>query len=116
MTSSSTRCPVCGIVIAPSLIPSDCGVSFACTRCRTQLELAACDPLPVLAASVALSIGLCFVLELEGFALVVMAIGATALFYWLGKLLRSMIATPKLQRSQSRATMLHVPKHAHSSH
>ena len=116
MAGSSTRCPVCGIVISPSLIPSDCGVSFPCTRCRTQLELVARDPLPVLAASVALSIGLCFTLELQGFALLMMAIGATALFYWLGKLLRSMLATPKLQRSQSRAKMLHVPKHAHSSH
>ena len=61
MSGSSTRCPVRGAVIAPTLIPSDSGVSFPCTRCRTQLEMAACDLLPALAASVVLSAGPCFV-------------------------------------------------------
>ncbi len=54
MSRSSTRCQVCGVVIEPCLIPSDRGVSFPCTRCRTQLELVARDPVPILAASVAL--------------------------------------------------------------
>ncbi len=116
MARSSTGCPVCGVVIAPCLIPSDGGVSFPCTRCRSQVELVACDPVPVLAASVALSVGLCLTLELQGLAFAGTAIGLTALFYWLGKTLRSMLATPKLQKSQSRGKMLHVPKSVHSPH
>ncbi len=116
MARSSTRCPVCGVVIAPCLIPSDSGVSFPCTRCRTPLELVASDPLPILAASVALSVVVCFTLELQGLTLVVTAIVATAVFYWLGKFLRSLLATPKLQRSASRGKLLHVAKSVHSSH
>jgi uncharacterized paraquat-inducible protein A len=66
----SIRCPACGAALQPEAIPAARDASFQCSRCRTELEVTAPDPVPVLAVSVMLSVGFSFLLGLRGFALI----------------------------------------------
>ena len=116
MAESKIRCPVCGTSIRPELVPTARDASFPCSRCRTQLEVTAPDPLPILAVSVLLSLGLCLFLELRGLGLVLTAILTTAVFYLSGSLLRSLLAVPKLKQSQSKQAVLHPAKRTRPAH
>jgi hypothetical protein len=111
----SIRCPVCGANIQPGAIPSVRNNWFACSRCRAQLTVAASDPRPVLAVSVALSAGFCLALGVRGYVLILAIVAATMIFYGLGQFLRSFVAAPKLQRSGSEDKVLHLAKRIHSS-
>jgi hypothetical protein len=99
----------------PVSIPAFRNTPFQCSRCRAQLEVAASDPSPILAISVALSIGFGFVLGLHGFALILILMGATAMFYWVGKLVQDFVATPRLEKSRSGAKPLRLAKRIQSS-
>ena len=106
----SIRCPVCGENIQPESIPDVHNASFTCPRCRTQLEVTTSDPVPMLAISVALSVMFSFLLGVRGFAFFGVTVVVAAIFYWVGKLLRSFLAAPKLERSRSRNKLLHLGK------
>ena len=93
MIESRITCPVCGTSIRPELIPTARDASFSCSSCRTQLAVVASDPVPVAVVSVLLSLGLCVMLGLRGLGLVFALIGATAMFYCLGALVRSFVGT-----------------------
>jgi hypothetical protein len=111
----SIRCPVCGTVLQPESIPAVRNTSFQCPRCRTQLEVTASDPVPIFAASVMLSVASCVLMALRGFVLIAAILVVTAMLYWLGKLVRSFLAAPKLERSRSGDRLLHLAKRVHSS-
>jgi hypothetical protein len=113
--AGTAKCPVCGARIDSGLIPTAGNTPFACSRCRTQLEVAASDPLPILAVSAVLSVGFSFGLGLRGVALFLTMAVATAIFYWVGWFLRSFVAIPKLEKSQSAGKLLHAARRIHSS-
>ena len=109
----SIRCPVCGTFLQPELIPAIRNPSFTCSRCRTQLEVAASDPVPIFAASVMLSVASCVLMALRGFVLIAAILVVTAMLYWVGKLVWGFLAAPKLKRSQSGGKLLHLAKRIH---
>jgi hypothetical protein len=111
----SIRCPVCGANIRPESVPPVRNSSFQCSRCRTQLDVAASDPIPGIAVSAFLAIGLCFALGMRGFVLIFAIVGVTALIYWLLQFVRSCVAAPKLQRSQSGDKLPHLSKRIYSA-
>ena len=95
----SIRCPVRGGNIQPQSIPGVHNASFTCSQCLTQLELTTSDPVPMLAISVALSVMFSFLRRVRGFAFFVVTVAVAAVFYWVGQLVRSFLAAPKLERS-----------------
>ena len=101
MTQSKIMCPVCGVTLPPGLIPALRKASFPCSRCRTELEVTASDPLPFFAVSLVFAFSLCVVLGMRGFVLILATIGVAAAFYLVGRLVRSVAATPKLKRRDS---------------
>jgi len=115
VTDARTTCPVCGAVIKSACIPADRYTPFPCLHCRTQLEVMAFNPVPILAASVLLSLGLCVVLGIRGFAIILVAVIVTAIFYCVGQILRRFLAAPKLEKSRSAGNLLHLGKRIHSS-
>ena len=109
------RCPVCGASIDAGLIPTARNVSFPCSRCRTQLEVAAADAVPILAVSAMLAVGFSVLLGVRGYALVLTIVAAAAAFYGLGMLAQNVVAVPKLRKSRSNVKLLHVARRIHSS-
>lgn len=92
----SIRCPHCGATISASLIPASHN-SFHCPRCRSELEVAPPDPLPILLGESRaddrdlLRAGLARVSFVAGIVV------ATAILYLLDGFVRTLIATPKLR-------------------
>jgi hypothetical protein len=97
------------------VIPALRDTSFQCFRCRTSLQVAASDPIPILAASVVFTFGLCVALGLRGFVFTAAIVGTTGILYWLGKLVRSLIANPTLEKAKSSDTLLASAKRIHPS-
>jgi uncharacterized paraquat-inducible protein A len=114
MFEQRAKCPVCGISINSGLIPTVPNASFSCSRCRTQLELASSDPVPVLAVSACCSIILSFSLGFRGLVLIVTTVGATAVIYWFMQVLKDFLFVPKLERSRA-GLKLHASKRIHST-
>jgi hypothetical protein len=99
-------CPVCGINIPPGLIPAGRDTLFPCSRCRTQLEVSPPDAAPIVAISVVLALALCVAWGLKGQAFVLVAVGLASVLYLVGRLVQTIVATPKLQKSRSDKKLL----------
>jgi hypothetical protein len=95
------RCPVCGAVSSRGIIPADCKVPFACSRCRTKLELTASDSIPILAVSACCSIVLSSSPGFHGLVLIVATVGATSIIYWLMQILKGFHIVPKWEKSRA---------------
>jgi hypothetical protein len=111
----SIRCPVCGVSIQPESVPTFCNSSFHCPRCHTQLEVASHNLFPMFALSLGISSTLCILLGLRGLALIFAIAVSTAMIYWLGGVLRSVVSTPKLRRSPlpDKPTLINPIKRTH---
>ena len=108
----SIQCPVCGNVLQPGTIPVTSNSAFLCHRCRTQLEVVPRERLPIFAISVGLSSTACVLLGLRGLTLVIAIAVFTAMIYWFVLALRTVVATPKLQRNHSGDKPLHQTRNA----
>jgi hypothetical protein len=106
MTGLSTHCPVCGTVIRPGLIPARRDASFSCFRCRVRLEVVASRSWPIVAFSIGFSILFCFALGLGRQTLTPAILTSGLMFYCLGEFLRSVLAVPKLIRTQHKEKLL----------
>jgi hypothetical protein len=96
----SIRCPVCGVSLQPELIPAAGDASFPCSRCRTPLKVSAPDETPIVAISVVLALALCAAWGLKGQAFVLVSVGLAAVFYLVVRLVQTIVAAPKLQKSR----------------
>ena len=111
--ANPTRCPHCGAPISTSLIPA-AHHWFYCPRCRSELEVAPSDPLPILLVSLVLAIGVCFVLGLRGFALLAGIGVATATMFYGGEFISSFVMPPKLRlRSAQPHTIARIRSGSH---
>ena len=113
-TLGDCPCPVCGDVQA-KMISAGRNPSFACSRCRTELEVTAFFSLPVLATSILLSLFLTGELGLQGLGFVLAIVGATAAFNWLGQSMGNIVAAPKL-KVRPKARCSNLPKNVRSAH
>ena len=103
------RCPVCGIAVEPSSIPVGRNASFECHRCRADLTVVKSDTRSILVASLLIAFTLCFVSGGRGLMLFASTIALTAMFYFVGRLLRDFIVNPRLERT------VNLAKRAHST-
>ena len=109
-TLDDCPCPVCGATQAKMI-----NTWFACSRCRTQLEVKAFFSLPVLATSILLSFFLTVELGLQGLHFILAIVGATAMFNWLGQSVGNLVAAPKL-KVRPNAQSSSSPKNVRSAH
>ena len=102
----SITCPVCGKILPPELIPAARDASFPCSRCRAQLEASPHDAVPMAAISVVLSFALSVAWSLKGQAFVLISVGLATVFYLVGRLVQTVVAAPRLQKSRSDKKLL----------
>ena len=98
-TLSNFRCPVCGATQSGKTSAGHNG-SFACSRCRTVLEVTTAQPsqsLTVLSASIVVSLSLSIAMGLQGPSFALALVGAAAAFNWLGQSMRQLVAAPVLR-------------------
>jgi hypothetical protein len=94
-------CPSCGVRLPLELMPAGSGASFPCSRCRSQLKVSPHDAIPILAMGVVLSFAICVAWGFRGQAFALITVGLAAVFYLIGRLVQSVIAPPRLQRTGS---------------
>ena len=110
-TLSNFRCPVCSAIQSPKTSGVRNG-SFACSRCRTVLEVAtsrSSRSLTVLWSSIVISLSLSIAMGLQEPSFAFSVVGATAAFNWLGQSIRKLGAAPEL-RVQPTAQAKDAPK------
>jgi hypothetical protein len=111
-----SHCPVCGSNIQIGSIPAVRKISFECSRCRAQLEVSAPDVTPIVAISGVLSLILCVIWGLRGQLFILAVVCLAAIFHMGARLVQTIVATPKLQKSQSKNKLPHLPKRILPSH
>lgn len=103
----SPQCPVCGAAIHPSQIPCVSGAVCQCSRCRTNLELTASDPLPSTVIALAMATLAGFAFGLHGFVLVIAIAAFGVIARVITQFVWTILAVPKFRAT---AAQLELPR------